>query len=900
MPDERPPFDLSRRVFLGGSLLGAAVAGAPARAAGAAETPLDFTLNGLPCATAAGGEETAVDVLRRRLQLTGTKEACGSGACGACTILVGGRPHAACVTPATALAGAEVRTIEGFGGTALADMHPVQRAFLAEDAVRCGACTPGFVVSAVAFYDRYRAAQRKDEPSREELGRVFAGHLCRCGAYDAILRGVTAACVGVHEARTSAIPVRPDALAKVSGQARYTADILLDGMVDAVLVRSPYAHARLVSLDEHAALDVEGVKRVLRILPDGGRVRYAGQEVAVVAGIDRRTAEAGARRVKAQWEVLPAATTMEGALARAAPLVFPARDESADAPVAGQRLPASWAGNLRGPVSTALGARPRRANLAVEEARAAGIVGEGVFRTAAQAAAPLEPHVAVARWTEEDKLELWASTEAVQELATEVATEYRLGAGRCTVVATYVGGGSGTKRHLTPEIRAAIDLAKILRAPVRIQLDRAEELRVGGARAPTQTELALAASPEGELQGIVSRTYSSAGAAVGNLCSQAARHLYATKAKDLDDYDVVTHTPPAVPMRAPGGPPLFFALETAVDHAARALSVDPLALRKRWDPDPVRQLLYDQAAALPWLRGERPPGVGIGIAAGAWPAEWDAGASVEVEVGPEGVLVRTGAQDAGEGTAGILAAVVAQRLGVTEGEVRVELGSSALVYGPPSIGGRTMSLVAAAERALDRLLEDLADLAAEKGGAVEQWRSLVAAGPPVRAIGRRGEKVREIGLPRPLAADPDVASVVTVVKVEVDPRLARVRVLSGWVGVGAGRIPSLSVARSQVVAAFVQNLGLALMEERRIDDLTGRTLQHDFVDYVVPGLADAPPVEVVFAEGGHEGVRGGALDVGEVAGVAVPAAIANAFFDATGRRPVRLPLTPKRVLELLA
>lgn len=911
--------DLSRRVFLGGTLIGAATGPtAAAETALPAETFVDCTLNGQPCSTTARGEDSALEVLRERLLLTGTKGGCGSGACGACTMWIDGVPHAACVTPATALVATEVTTIEGVSGTDLASLHPVQRALLAEDAVRCGYCTPGVVMSGIAFYKQYRATRRSEPPSQDELSSAFAGHLCRCGSYEAIFRAVGSACVGRYDAATSASPVRPEALAKVTGQARYAVDVALDGLLEAVIVRAPYAHARLSYLDEAPALDLEGVKYVLRLLPDGGRVRYHGAAVAAVAATDRRTAERGARRVRGEWEVLPAVTSMEAALAPGALLVFASRAESEAAPVAGRRLPATWDRNLRGPVSTSV-ARPGAARKGLEAARESGVVGEGIFRIAAQASVPLEPPAVVARWPDDDHLELWVSTEAVQELASEVSTAYHLGAGRCTVLATFVGGGAGTKRHLTPEIRAAIDLAKLLRAPVRIALDRTEDLAVGPARAAAQTELAVASTVDGALLGVNARTYSSAGAAVGNLSSYLARFLYATHALDLDDYDVVSHTPPSAPMRGAGAAALFFALESAVDQVAEKLNVDPIGLRRSWDPDPVRQALYTWASSLPVVRQrgvERARGRyarGVGIAMGAWPAEWDAGASVEIEIGPDGVVVRCGTQDAGEGTGGLLAAAVAARLGVPAVDVRVEIGDSGLVYGPPSVGGRQMSLLAAVDRAAGRLIEDLARRAADKGlggpivdGGVQsptgfvRWRDLAVDGPPLRAIGRRGQTLQELSLPRPLTVEPAVASALTVAQVEVDLRLARVRVLGGWVGVGAGSIVVPQIARSQVADAFIAGVGHALTEERRIDRLTGRVLSYDFDGYLIAGSADAPRVEVYFEEGVLPDVRGGALDVSEVAGAAVPAAIANAVYDAVGRRPVELPLTPRRLLELLA
>jgi len=135
-----------------------------------------MTINGKSAALPDDGDAMLVDVLRDGLGLTGTKLVCGSGVCGACTVLLDGAPVASCLLPAKSAAGKSVTTVEGIGGAAL---HPVQKAFMAHDALQCGFCTPGFVVEAVAFCDRWRAANGTTAPSREEIGAALSGHLCR-------------------------------------------------------------------------------------------------------------------------------------------------------------------------------------------------------------------------------------------------------------------------------------------------------------------------------------------------------------------------------------------------------------------------------------------------------------------------------------------------------------------------------------------------------------------------------------------------------------------------------------------------------------------------------------------------------------------------------------------------
>ena len=176
------------------------------------------TVNGTPVKIDVEGSESAVDVLRDQLGLTGTKLVCAGGVCGACTVTIDGEPAASCLTPATAMRDAEVTTVEGL--EADGELHPVQRAFLAHDALQCGYCTPGFVVDAVAFVDRWRATNGDAEPDRHTIADALAGHLCRCGAYEGIHRAVAAACRGEHDEPTAEPgPQRVDGRAKVTGEA---------------------------------------------------------------------------------------------------------------------------------------------------------------------------------------------------------------------------------------------------------------------------------------------------------------------------------------------------------------------------------------------------------------------------------------------------------------------------------------------------------------------------------------------------------------------------------------------------------------------------------------------------------------------------------------------------------
>ena len=236
----------------------------------------------------------SIDVIRGDLDLTGTKLVCGAGVCGACTVLVDGAPVVSCLMPARAAANKSVTTVEGIGA---GQLHPVQKAFMAHDALQCGFCTPGFVVEAAAFCDSWRKDKGTATPSREEIGAALSGHLCRCGAYDGIFNAVAAACAGQFDGGEIVSP-RVEARAKVTGAAKYTVDIRHDGQQEGVILRSQLAHARITELDLAPARAIAGVSAAVSLLGDDRMVRFVGDPIAAVAATDRKTALAAIAAIR--------------------------------------------------------------------------------------------------------------------------------------------------------------------------------------------------------------------------------------------------------------------------------------------------------------------------------------------------------------------------------------------------------------------------------------------------------------------------------------------------------------------------------------------------------------------------------------------------------------------------
>ena len=331
--------------------------------------------------------------------------------------------------------------------------------------------------------------------------------------------------------------------------------------------------------------------------------------------------------------------------------------------------PAPWKGNIRGP-SAAFSKKPKKVRSWVEGARAANnpLLVEGTFRTGTQQHACLEPHAAVARF-DGDRLTVHVSTQAVFHVMELIAKRYKLGHDKVRVIADHVGGGFGSKGSLGVETTTAIELAREAKAPVRVAYDRHEELSVTGYRPATEVKIALLPSEQGELKALSLTAYADTGAATNSTIAALARLIYPAEAKELADFDVISNLPAGAPFRGPGGPPMAFALEQAIDEAALRMNVDPIALRKRWDPDPNRQRLYDWASGLDVWRNRKPIAAqsgryrrGVGVATGYWLYLWQPGSKVEVAVKGGRLIASTATQDIGTGTRTVIANTVAQRI----------------------------------------------------------------------------------------------------------------------------------------------------------------------------------------------------------------------------------------------
>jgi len=885
------------------------------------EVPVTLTVNGEPRAVDVRPAETLLEVVRDRLALTGTKKGCGHGACGACTVLVDGSSRASCLLPATSADGRDVVTIEGLTP---ADLHPVQRAFLAEEGLQCGFCTPGFVVEAVALYDRRRAAGLTDAPTRGEIEAALAGHLCRCGAYEGIHRAVAAACAGTYDAAAPAYP-RLEAAEKVTGRAVYTVDVRLPGMLRGRILRSPHARARLRNVDPSDALAMPGVRAVVDLLHGTRRIRYAGQEILAVAADDDATAKAALAAVRVEYEVQRPVVSRRQAEEPGAPAVHhPLVDDAVNAAEVSV-FPGLTRGNVRGPVITTSW-RPEAVAGALREASAA----TETYHAHAQSHAPLEPHACVAHWPGPLRLEVFVSTQSVSDVAEDLAVRFGLPREDVLVRAEHVGGAFGAKALLTMETVAAAELARVAGRPVSVVLDRAEEMVAGGYRPAVDLALELATSDDGPTA-IRARAHTMGGVAVGSVSGAMLRFPY-TKGrppKDLHDFDVFTNDAPAAPFRAPGGPQAYWALEQAIDAVAHARGADPMALRKGWEASPQRARLFAWGETVEAWRDRGPVAAdagrfrrGIGLAMASWFYLVEPRVKVRVTASADGFEVACAAQDFGNGIRTVMAHALAEPLGVDPGDVGVALGRSDLPTGPHSSGSRTTaSVVPGILHALEQLLPrlrraaerafgasgasapapgGLAGLDPADPGRVVPWSEILPRTPPMSALGRR--RPDPGGMYFPFAITGVNSGMLTtgamqVTEVEVDSRLGTTRVVRSWTGLAVGRRVVPELAMSQVRGGLLMGLGYALFEERRRDPHGGMVLTRGLEDYRVPTLGDLPEMHVHFDDAPLGDARGGLAGLAELPVVAMPASIGNAVHHALGVRFRSLPLRPWTILE---
>lgn len=740
-----------------------------------------------------------------------------------------------------------------------------------------------------------------------------------------------------------------DGRAKVLGAAVYTPDLALPGLLHARLVTSLYAHARLRGIDSTAALAVPGVAAVLtaadlpktiassrsKLLLARDRVIFAGQPVALVLATSEAAAHDGALQVQVDYEPLPAALTMDEALAPNAPLVWPegVPDNEGEGGTHGASVDGSDEADAGRPSNLAKEGRYTRGDIAAGFAQAEVIV-ERTFTTPMVHQSPVETQVVVVQPNPTTGgAEVWASTQSPFGLRKDVAAALDVDEHDVRVRGMTIGGGFGSKNGLYEPLVALA--ARKLGRPVRLWLTRTEEMLAANPAPPVRIHGRLGARRDGTITALQCEVTVDGGCYpfdLGKFLAYMFGSLYRVPNFDLQGRDVLTFKQSAGAYRAPGAPSVTFALDCLMDEMAHALGLDPLEFRLRHACRPGDVMAKDEdtwpsmgmTAVLEALQAHpawqnraqaRAQGRGVGIAVGGWLGGTEPAAAV-CRLNRDGSLqVHVGSTDL-NGTATGFALMAADTFGVAPETVRVLISDTDTApYSGASAGSKVTyatgsAVVHAAQEArrqvlaiaaeeLEAAVEDLeiADGQVQVRGAPDRGLKLKALAEKTYDWGSRHAPVYGAG--RFAVKDSAPAFNAQLAEVEVDPDTGVVRVHKLVVVQDVGRAINPLAVQGQMRGGATQGIGWALYEEMLYDE-GGQLVTGTLMDYVLPSLSQtAPDIETLQVEVPSEHGPFGARGVGEAPVVPTPAAITNAIADATGLRLTDLPHTAPRVWAAL-
>ena len=741
-----------------------------------------------------------------------------------------------------------------------------------------------------------------------------------------------------------------DGVEKVTGAARYTADLApRDALVGAIL-RSPLAHARIRGVDVSRARALPGVRAVVTgadcpipygVIPIAqneyalahGRVRYRGEPVAAVAAVDAATAQAALDAIVLDLEPLPA--YFDAATARASDALALHDDKP---------------GNVERAVEQAFG--DVDAGFA-----AAALVGERTFRYAEVHHAMMEPDAALAQWdAERGRLTLHSVTQVPFYVHLTLARCLAIDAAAIRVVKPFVGGGFGHRTEtLNLEIIAAL-LARAAGGSVRLALTREETFLTHRGRPETEVRLKIGLARDGAITAVDAEVVQRGGAYAGYglvtiLYAGALLHaLYRVPASRYRGFRIYSNTPPNGAMRGHGTVDVRHAFESLLDAMAADLGLDPFAVRRaNLIEAPYRTIndlqvnscglaqcldVVERRSGWRERRGRLPRGHGLGMACShyvsgsAKPVHWTGEPHAVIHLKLDfdgGITVLTGAADIGQGSSTLIAQAVAEVLGLPLARITVVANDSAVT---PKDNGSYSSRVSymvgnAAIRAADdlkrtllaaaarRLEVDVADLdwqgercavaGTDRGldfrdvvaEALKDAGTIVAKGSWSTPTQTQGGAFRGAAV----GSSAGFSYAALVVEVEVDAETGLVRVVDVWVAHDCGRAINPLAVEGQVQGSVWMGMGQALCEETQY--LDGLHARANFLDYRVPTIVESPPIDCSIVEAPDPNGPFGAKEAGEGSLAAFLPAFTNAIADAIGLRIDALPVSPDRLLEAL-
>ena len=965
---------------------------------------IKFNLNGRDQEVVISPGELLLETLRR-LSCWSVKHGCETGECGSCSILLDGRLVPSCLLPAAYAEGHRIQTVEGLAdGT---ELHPIQAAFMETGAIQCGYCTPGMLLATKALLDKER------NPDLLQAREALSAVLCRCTGYvkpveavlraAALLRGepvpplnelpaempplfhppsepplpdtetngtgvVTAPRVSVRPIVQSASgkvvgapKQKVDALRLAKGHAAFTDDFRLPGMLYGELLTSPHAHARIRSIDVEKARTLPGVHAVLtyqdlpRVIFAPGcqsypnpkpydqvsldsKVRYIGDKVAVVAAETPEIARQALKLIEVDYEILPAVFEAEEALKTGAPVIHDEPD--------------------------AIGIEDSRQNLVVTIKANVGDVEKGLaestrvfqrtYRMQQVQQTPIEPHVTVTYWDEDERLVVRTGTQAPFHMRRVLAPILGLPLGRIRVIKPRMGGGFGGKMDIILEDLCAHLTIKTGR-PVRMEFTREQEFLNGRSRHPAVITYRVGVDGQGNLKAIEMHVIENTGAygvqgmTVVNLIGARGLSTYRSPNIRFDSQVAYTNLPVPSAFRGFGGPQAQFSMESMMDEIAAELGLDPVAFRMQnavrqgdeiaimallGEGGPVAQIVPSSrlpecveqgAAAIDWTRSRSPAwkidplrphirrGLGMCILmhGTAIPGLDMGGALIKLnDDGSFNLLI--GATDLGTGSDTVLAQMAAEVLGVPIEKIYVLSSDTDLT--PFDVGAYASSTTYISGMAVRKAADQIRQKIFERAALMLKTTSegMVARDEHVYAADGRSVTLGEIGLHSLHTLDQEqimgFASHVSMVsppsfgsqfaEVEVDMESGEVRVKKLVLAVDCGTVINPQTAIGQMEGGMAQALGYAVSEEMIYDE-RGRLLTDRFGDYHIFQADEMPEMTCILVPSYENSGPFGAKGLGEITAEGVAPAVANAVFHATGLRMRSLPLTPEKIWRAL-
>ena len=903
---------------------------------------LNFQVNGKPYTTTCSPGTSLLSLLRN-LGWVGVHRVCESGDCGSCTVWLDDKAIHSCIYPAMRVDGHKVTTIEGLAQDG--QLSPMQQAFLEGQGFQCGFCTPGMIMS----------AEKISYESEAELREALKGNFCRCTGYQAIVESILLRQESQASKPCALTPDSPqvgqsipkqDGPALVTGKPSYTADWSPPGLLHLKVVRSPYPHARIRTINTDKAKALQGVHAVFthedvpRIpyttaghaepVPDpldhyllDNKVRFVGDRVAAVVAQSPAIAELACQLIEVDYEILP--HVIDPVKAMQGNVVIHDEPESSQIP--------DFQHNIAGKVVLEHGD--------IEQGfAAADLIVENTYYLPAVQHVHLEPHVSVSWLDEDGTLVIRSSTQVPFHTQRLIAQLFDLPIEKIRVYKAQIGGGFGNKQEILTEDLCALATLKTGK-PVQWEFTREEEFTATNSRHAMQIRLKTGVKADGTLVAQAMDAISNTGA-YGNhagtvvfLTGCFPLGLYRCPHQRFYGWGVYTNTMPAGAFRGYGATQGTFAVESQMDEIAQKLGIDPLELRLKniIHPEDVIKLGREEAhdhfhligsyalrecfekviEALDYVPGTPPVvdsnlrrGLGFAVSMQGSGLAKIHKAGVKLSLKTDGHYeLRTGSVDVGTGSDTSLRQIAAEVLGVTVADIEIITGDT---HQTPYDSGSYASATAyisgqAVNKAAREMRSHLLKLAAKLLQTQPEFITLV--GRTLKA------NEQEISL-QELAAyaqsqqesltvevehaadESSLTFAVQGVEVEVDTETGNIKVLRCVQAIDIGKAINPRICHGQATGGIVMGLGYALSEELRIDE-QGRILNPTLRTYRIPTAKDAPPMEIILVEKDDAYGPFGAKGIGEIGTNCTAPVIANAVAHATGVRLTQLPMTPERV-----